>query len=44
MTVQHTRPLFATAYSTHDVMFLGQTKETNRTPCQCTDAVKLCCR
>ena len=44
MTVQHTRPLFATAYSTFDVMFLRQTKETNRTPCQCTDAVKLCCR
>jgi len=37
MTVQHTRPLFATAYSTLDVMFLRQTKETNRTPCQCTD-------
>jgi len=38
MTVQHTRPLFATAYSTLDVMFLRQTKETNRTPCQCTES------
>jgi hypothetical protein len=44
MTVQHSRPLFVTAYSTLDVTFLRQTKETNRTPCQCTDAVKLCCR